>query len=360
MTESNYEKAKNILCKRYGRKEVIIFAHIQSLLGLEVPASSSDAVELAKYYDKLVANVRALDAMGINSDSFGVILTPIIVSRLHENMRMEWSRDSEGKEADLDYLMEFLDREIKCRERCVSFGGLEQKREGVKVAVKQKQFSSAAALHSSSSHNPKLCGFCDRKHPSEKCFKYLKLGVKERQSFTLRRRLCFKCLCKDHIAVNCSDTCKHCGGNHHVTLCFKQADASSRSGSEGESVSEEKQSSSSSVSLTVSNSNHDVCLLPTASVKVKCKDGSWRTATLLFDGGSERSFVSQTLVKQMEPDYVRSSEVSFSTFGGRSHGSRSKVFSVTVSDKYKVSHKTVELTEVPVICLPLSRPSVSS
>ena len=53
VTESNYEKAKNILCKRYGRKEVIIFTHIKSLLGLEMPASSSDAVELAKYYDKL-------------------------------------------------------------------------------------------------------------------------------------------------------------------------------------------------------------------------------------------------------------------------------------------------------------------
>ena len=76
VTSENYEEAKKILQKRFGRQELIIFAHIQALLSLQVATKHE---ELSHFYDKLVANVRALSALKISSDNYGVILTPIVV-----------------------------------------------------------------------------------------------------------------------------------------------------------------------------------------------------------------------------------------------------------------------------------------
>ena len=117
--EGNYESAKEILEKRYGRKELIVFSHVQELLAINVPE------QLTRFRDVLNVHVRSLAAQGITSDKFGVILTPIIVTKLPEEIRLEWSRDSEGKEDDLDHLLKFLDTEIKRRERCRSFGTLQ-------------------------------------------------------------------------------------------------------------------------------------------------------------------------------------------------------------------------------------------
>ena len=103
-----------MLKKRFGRKELIVFAHVQELLALSVPE------QLSKFRDKRNVHVHSLATQGITADNFGVILTLIVMSKLPEDVRLEWSRGSEGKEADLDYLLEEINR---C-ERCKSFGSL--------------------------------------------------------------------------------------------------------------------------------------------------------------------------------------------------------------------------------------------
>ena len=100
ITDTNYESAKKILHEKYGRKELVIFAHVQELLSL---SPSKD--KLPSMYDKLLANVRSLEGLGVTPAQFGIILTPIIVSRLPEEIRMEWSRDCAKREGDLEYLM---------------------------------------------------------------------------------------------------------------------------------------------------------------------------------------------------------------------------------------------------------------
>ena len=71
-----------------------------------------------------------------------------------------------------------------------------------------------------------------------------------------------------------------------------------------------------SVTCTVTNVAAHVSFLPTARVQVRGREG-WFTATLLFDSGSDRSYVSKDLVAKVRPKWVRRSSVSFSTFGGR-------------------------------------------
>ena len=57
LTEDNYTNAKQMLLERFGRKETIIFGHIQKLLTISHDGSNN----LWKLYDEIQANVRSLD-----------------------------------------------------------------------------------------------------------------------------------------------------------------------------------------------------------------------------------------------------------------------------------------------------------
>ncbi|XP_037775537.1 uncharacterized protein LOC119572501 [Penaeus monodon] len=62
------------------------------------------------------------------------------------------------------------------------------------------------------------------------------------------------------------------------------------------------------------------CVLQTARVKVYGDSGICCEATLLFDTGSDRSYVSSNFVKKVKPKWVSSETVSYAAFGGsKSH-----------------------------------------
>ena len=63
------------------------------------------------------------------------------------------------------------------------------------------------------------CGYCQGSHSIVKCFKFRKLPYEQRIAAVRERRLCFSCLRKGHVAVDCPDeaSCDMCG-KHHATL----------------------------------------------------------------------------------------------------------------------------------------------
>lgn len=115
VTEANYSIACALLKERFGRTEQIRFAHIQALLNLQqMPKRQGQRVQMLwKWKDTLLSHIRSLEELGIKGDTYGIFLTPIILSRLPHDMRMEWAREGEGKEANLEFLLESLTKEIK-------------------------------------------------------------------------------------------------------------------------------------------------------------------------------------------------------------------------------------------------------
>ena len=120
LNAANYQTAKELLTGRYGRKETIIFTHVQDLLVLGV-AQHPTIRQMWDFYDLLQSHVRSLAALGISGDEYGVILTPLVLSRLPAELRMEWARVGESHESDLKHLMNFLKAEIERRERSQVF-----------------------------------------------------------------------------------------------------------------------------------------------------------------------------------------------------------------------------------------------
>ena len=195
LTAANYRTACDILGKRYGRPERIIFSHLQELLTLSVPRKPS-VTDLWRMYDDLQAH--SLDALGISGEQYGVVLTPLILSRLTPELRLEWARDGERHESDLLFLLDFLQREIERRERSRAFSG-----EGA-TAHDSRAFSregattddgpstcspvaTASAFHASIETGRTTCELCGRQgHTLERCFKLTRAPVRERSN-TLRR-----------------------------------------------------------------------------------------------------------------------------------------------------------------------------
>ena len=163
-----------------------------------------------------------------------------------------------------------------------------------------------------------------------------------------------------------------CGGGHNVLLCYKtdtlhvqpSADAGhQRAVSTSIPPAPAEVSINSDATLTVNktatNNTKALSVLPTAKVRVKGADDSWHVATLLFDDGSDKSYVSSDLIKPVNPKFVRNANTTFSTFGG-SHNSKTKLYSLCTRGVSTDEEWSCDVLDVPVICLPLSNPHVPS
>ena len=294
----HYAATCDLLKSRFGRPELIIFAHVQQLLSL----GSSSETKLQDLVDQLLVQVRSLAVLGVTGQQYGVILTPLILSRLPSEVRLEWARSSVGKEGDLDNLICFLQQEISRLERSGVYEGLTSPRKttspGQAAAAatgRRPAFSggrqgpaagllgqrgarsasrpSTAALQSAAAVG---CGFCGQQHQTAKCLGWQRLSVDDRFSCVREKRLCFCCLETGHLARRCAARCVKCGGRHHVTLCATKGDEGSRrldagvgarEGGPTQGVAMGGGGQSESVSLSCTT-NGNVTVLPVATVVV--------------------------------------------------------------------------------------------
>ncbi|GBL75467.1 hypothetical protein AVEN_194643-1 [Araneus ventricosus] len=82
LTENNYDAALELLKNRFGQKNLLINAYLRSLLDLTPIKNTSDTNSLRKLYDRAETEIRNLESLGINSESYGNLLTPIILKVL--------------------------------------------------------------------------------------------------------------------------------------------------------------------------------------------------------------------------------------------------------------------------------------
>ena len=139
-------------------------------------------------YDKLQTHIQSLESLDITGATCGVILTPLVLHRLPESVRLEWARTGEGRESDLKALLQFLLQEIQRRERSRTF----QQKEPPKAENRPK----AAALHSNSSDEKWLnhCSVCSGQHRTDRCFRFRDLDKFQRKEKCKEKGLCFFCL----------------------------------------------------------------------------------------------------------------------------------------------------------------------
>ena len=358
LTSANYTSAVELLKGRYGRTDRLVFAHIQDLLAVEVPAQP-DVRNLWEVYNALQAHVRSLEALGITGEQYGVILTPLILSRLPQDLRMEWARDGETREADLDFLMRFLEKEIARRERSQTYTGAT----GQLDTRMPGPTATTSALHSATVSNKPFCGACGKTgHWLVDCFVLKKTPVGERKDKVKETGACFRCLktLPGHFARNCSAKCSKCNGKHHKFLCTTPTCTTPAQLQNNPSPSPNEGDKETLIQSHVTTSNsasHADVLLQTLTVSVWGKRGRVQ-AVVLFDTGADKSYVSQELVDRVGPEWLESESLRYSSFGTDSVTSTEErdVYSMLLEgDGGKMN---VKATCIPKICAPVSQPKV--
>ena len=358
LTEGNYKIAIDILTQRFGRKERIVFGHVQHLLNIPAPGKSIS--DLWSLYDNLQTHIRCLESLDVTGDRYGVILTPLVLHKLPENIRLEWARLKDGKESDLESLLKFLHGEILRRERSQTFRP-ESSGSHKPHSAHGSKYSTAAALHIGVGKNEreqKKCHVCDKGHLTHKCFSWNKLDPEGRKAQCYKKGLCFLCLglhrvktCKANIQCDCS-------GKHHPLLCPNIRTQGSIVNNEHSSTSVRNQV------LRVqhtNNSNSDAvqnkhALLQTATVKVKVESDSdrHRYVNILFDSGAERSYISSSCARDLGLIPIDKVKVSVALFG------QAKPSQPQWRNRYCLNFPTKNITviETPMICSPIHKPKL--
>lgn len=363
LSGQHYSHACSILQKRFGRPEKIIFTHIQELLSWDIPKLEKG--NLWNFYDKLISHVRSLDVLGISGKQYGVILTPLILSRLPQDIRIQWARVGESHESDLEYLLEFLQKELECRERSQTFSKEPVQKEAHGISTS----STATALHTSSSKP--VCGVCKRPgHPTQKCFRISKGPIQDRKAALFKARLCYKCLSSidGHSCRQCTATCGLCHGGHHELLCEGTSAKKKSVQYSNVVVTNEEQSTGNVISnVTVASSVNSKTgvssrvLLQIGRVPICCNSKSGSIdAVVLFDTGSDRTYVTEAFVEKAKPVWVGSQCLAQAVFGSNKVGTgeQRNLYRLTIKGHRVV--KSVVAAEVPVVCATLFRPAVAA
>lgn len=285
---------------------------------------------------------------------------------------MEWARGSAGKESDLTWLLEFLDKEIENRERSNTFKGFvkpEKSDKELKVTKSFRNPPTAAALSSvsaGSGHNGDGkkgtasptgdCSICDKKHPTSKCFKLTKVGFEGRRELMRAKGLCFRCLVKGHLAASCNVVCSFCRGNHHFLLCLK---ALAPQTAEKQDKSPDPVGPVSSVTFST-DQRVDRVLMQVVPVNVVGQNGIIR-ANILLDSGSDKTYVTRDLVQKCQPSFAGSEYVSCASFGSSKarKQQRRNMYSLNL-EGLRQEKVSVVATEIEVISVPVHRKSIPS
>ncbi|XP_071961249.1 uncharacterized protein [Antedon mediterranea] len=361
LTDINYDIAIQSLKARFGRPERIIFSHIQALININVNTSqASTAAELWSIRDELNGHVQSLEALWVNGEKYGIILTPLILSRLPPEIRLEWARSGIGKEADLKYLLGFLKSEIERRERSEGFANTVHS----SGSVQNQGTVSAMPATVAVARKIKNCIFCNRtNHSSWKCRRLRSMTYAEKSNVIKEAHACFKCLNTSHFARKCSFKCRSCNGPHHEIICQK---GTTQTATPVPVCTEPVVQAATTEPLvqaaTTTHSNTDIphshTVLQTAKVRVKGSKGDC-LVTVMFDTGSDNTYVSSNVVNKVGPVWLTSKSFAFAAFGeGKpSQNETRNIYKLNVENKYG-GWEIINCIEVKSICAPMFRAKV--
>nr|XP_042902851.1 uncharacterized protein LOC107439364 [Parasteatoda tepidariorum] len=356
-TAANYSKAIEQLKERFGREDLLVQIYVRDLLNLVMKnaATGRAKTDLPSLYDELEGKLRSLESLGRTQEKYGDFLTPLVESCLPEEVLVAWERSrnhdsTEKGDRSLEQLMNFLRQEVKGEEMVLlartgfdphpSHRNKNPRIEQVRLA---DSATAASLVNSSIASNAgkRNCIFCDKSHPSEKCFSAKKMSLIEKQQILLKKGACFSCLKKaNHISKFCDEKnnlkCSNCNYNHFDIMCSKLKN------NDQKSISKESSLSNSSQSETV--------YLQTLCVLIRSQ-GREKIIRCAIDTGSQSSYVSENIIRLLKAWPLRKETVIHALFGGNeTKPKQHEVFSIEVSNLRRTFVCCFEVLSEEMIC----------
>ena len=143
------------------------------------------------------------------------------------------------------------------------------------------------------------CTFCDGPHPSDSCKIVPTIAIDQRLEFLRKQKRCFRCFKTGHMSKSCysKKRCSRCNEKHHSALCKS-------TGIDGNKSSGTDPAEENTNNASTRNPEKDDSIIPEGSTLVGSTHTSQDTILIqstlvLFDSGSQRSFISQDLTKKI-------------------------------------------------------------
>jgi len=356
LSEENYDTALDLLKQRFGKKLQIVCAHMDEIVKL--PKCVNDRPHsLRTLYDQITVHIRGLEALEINSDQYGIMMIPIVMSKLPEEVSLRIAREIEDEVWNIGDVMKVVQSEVEAREATVN---TKLKTTTSSVHVKQDHGGHSRTIGAFVSQSQRIrCVYCNAPHYSASCEKVR--DVKERKDILIKTGRCFNCLKANHKTREClnTKTCRLCHQRHHQSICgslSQKIESFIPSTLPPTSSNEEPVVETSN--NTSSTKNTETILLQTARAVASNKDTGFSfKVRILFDSGSQRSYVTEHLCSKLKLKPIRTEKLQVNTFGGEHFKTRScKLVRFELSKPGLTEHLSVTAISFPTICstLPLA------
>ena len=357
LNESNYDSAVRLLKDRFGRPQQIISAHMEELLKIS-PCVGDKSSSLRYVYDKINVNIRGLSTMGITSAQYGSLLIPIIMTKLTPELRLRIARESRSDVWEIGDLLTVIKQEVEAREatEMVKVPAI-RPMGGQSTRGNPQSNSTASALVAQNSSIQ--CVYCNGPHYSASCTKVT--SSQERKEILQRSGRCFNCLKTNHKSRDCDSrkTCRYCHRKHHQSIC-SQANSQDKTTSQNLGRNEASQlfdgSPTNTTTTTTNNikSRQTVLLQTAQAMASRDIDGSSIPVRVLFDSGSQLSYITERLQDQLHLKPFKFEKLHLNTFGTQNYKTQACAV-VRLYLKGRPNGESVAISALtsPVICSPL-------
>ncbi|GFQ92086.1 reverse transcriptase domain-containing protein [Trichonephila clavata] len=306
----NYNSALEILHSCYGNKDVLVQAHLGSLLNITPIKTSNDLNALRTMYDKIETRFRNLESLSVDRKTYANLLTPIIIKLLPSDLALDFTRKTVDENWPLQALLDFFRKELLCKVRA-KFIYSERKNRRENLNYYRENSSATELLANSQKPNYHSRKVRNSKGGSRYDFN---------QSSPLNKR-------RD--AGNESSV--YFKKSHNQAFCFDYH----------KSVNLEKKEGSDTVVSNVAHNNSEIYLQSGAGQLIGRK-GSSLIRRIIFDGGSQRTFLESKLARELNLPVVGQEMLTVHTF--QSERPTKHVYSkVRIRVKSLISNKEIEI-----------------
>ena len=210
LNSENYKETLDILIDRYGNPQVLISAHMETLVKID------KLKNMRKLYNDFENCIRNLKSLRIKISTYGYLLIPILKAKIPDELNMSISRKFSGNVWTLELMLKYFSEVFQVKEICVPFKSTSNKKD--KVKDKSRAGYTASSLHSENYESKsQTCVYYSENYSPSQCKK-----VTNRESRIDALKISYRsflCLKSGHPLKTCSVKyiCKKCNGKQHIS-----------------------------------------------------------------------------------------------------------------------------------------------
>ena len=308
LTDANYDRAWDLLNRRYHNLKVITRTHLKLMLDY-IKLSKEDYQSLRKLLDDFLRHTSALQTLQHPVQSWDVILIHILISKLDSITYRAWEIHSTSEPMPtFNYLCEFL--QMRCNMLAALPTSSNTTASTFRFASSRptRSYSSnkvnkSSVLHSTQQYRNNVCRICRQNHKAFQCKRLLNASNSEKFDLVRKAKLCENCLRPFHKLQACrASTCKICHRKHNTLLHSDQVDNTHTI--QDVNTQQTSLNDTSATFAETSRITHEQVILSTALVEVRDKQGQYQVCRVLLDSASQSNFITKHCCQKLKLDTV--------------------------------------------------------